>query len=132
MFSKIVVTLVISLLLFGCASRKSQLDQKYDLVSKEAEGMQNELKATVNAQNAAEDRLKADKQLKKKLDKLMSIREHNASQDIPLAPDVDPSAEPAALVERLKKNFDHLSDRVSALKKEKAKIAEEQMLLNKH
>ncbi len=128
MDSKILILwIVLAIVSLGCTSREARLNQEYERISSEIEGLQSELKATVNTQNSAEDYAKAHLEYNKKLEKLIEVRKLNSSKGLPLGPEFDTSVTPEDLAKNLKKNFDTLSDKISELKKEKAKIAAEQM-----
>ena len=59
---------IINFVFLGCSSYSERLQKEYDLVSKKIEGVQNELKATVNAQHAVEDYLKAFENYNEKIE----------------------------------------------------------------
>ncbi len=118
-------------ILMGCSSKEARLNQEYERLSREVDGMQEELKATVNAQNAAEDYARAQDAYNKKIEKLVEVRRANSEKGIPLGPNVEPQAQPQDAVKNLKQNFDVLSDQVAELKKKKAKVVEEQMGIQK-
>lgn len=117
MMKKVALFLLLSVLIAGCSSRNA-----YEQASMEYDAVQNELKATVNAQNAADDCMKAREVFKEKMGKLMNIREENEKNDMPLGPSVSSDLEPEDAVNTLKQNFDVLSDKASELKKKKASI----------
>jgi prefoldin subunit 5 len=115
----------------GCSSYSERLQKEYDLVSKKIEGVQNELKATVNAQHAAEDYLKAFENYNEKIEKLQNVRSQNDDEDIPIGPSVKVVKDPYKATESMKGNYDILSDKISELKKERARIVEEQVRIEK-
>lgn len=121
------LTIMMIMILSACASRSEQLAKEYEIISRKSDGMQNELKATVNAQNAVEDCLKAQAEAESRLDKIMQIREDNEDNDIPIGLSIDRNAEPQELINQLRMNFDHLSAQLDELKKEKGRVTKEQM-----
>ncbi|NUM35052.1 MAG: hypothetical protein HUU50_10940 [Candidatus Brocadiae bacterium] len=118
-------------LFMGCTSKEAYLNKEYERVSNEIDGLQNELKATVNAQNTAEDYAKAQAAYNLKVQKLTEVRNANSGKGLPLGPSFDPNVQPEEAVKNLKKNFDTLSDTIAELKKKKGKIVEEQMKIGK-
>ncbi|HPY75332.1 MAG TPA: hypothetical protein PLB63_07980 [Planctomycetota bacterium] len=122
---------IINFVFLGCSSYSERLQKEYDLVSKKIEGVQNELKATVNAQHAAEDYLKAFENYNEKIEKLQNVRSQNDDEDIPLGPSVKVVKDPYKAAESMKGNYDILSDKIAELKKERARIVEEQVRIEK-
>ncbi len=114
----------------GCASRSSQLAQEYDRLSNQIEKMQNELKATVNAQQTAEEYVRVKAEIGKRMEKLFQIRDENDAEGIPIGIALDSHADPNDLIVQLKENYEALSKEIDALKKQKGKIAEEQVKTN--
>ncbi len=111
----------------------ASLDEEYEHVDREVRALQSEYNATVNAQMAAQDYADSPgneairNHYEKKMDKLITIRQENMDQGLPVGPDIQKSDDINWVLKTLRQNFDVLSDKVSDLKKVKGKLESRRM-----
>ena len=130
MIKKIIILSIICILV-GCASKSERLKKEYEIVSRKIEGLQNEQKAVVNAQVAADEYSKALDVYAKKVEQLNEVRNANDSNDLPVGPREKVVTDPKVAIQNLESHYNILSSKLEQLKEERKNIVNQQVALEK-
>ena len=123
---KNLVFFAIMFVIFGCASRYSNLSKEHDKISLEIEALNEEQKAVKNTEEVAERYLKVRSEYLDKIKELETIQKQNNLNGISSEFKVDKSMEIDEMIKKLKEVQSIISDRIRELEKRRSEIVKEQ------
>ena len=117
-------------LLFGaCASEYDRLNQRYDLVSRQIQTLESELKSMVTVEEISKEYLKVRASYQRKIEKLIEARSQSDAEGIAIGQDIDVDIPPENVPQLLKNNYDQISDKIYQLKQIRNDIVKRQTAL---